>query len=401
MRAMISRTLAALAFAALGFVVTRVDAHEGPHLVDEARSMSLGQLGAPPADPSNRWADDPRAAALGKRLFFDARLSANGQVSCATCHDPAREFQDGIPLGKGVGTAGRRTMPLAGTAHNPFFFWDGRRDSAWSQALGPLESAVEHGGTRAQYAHRVAASYRAEYEQVFGPLPDLSRVPRSAGPVADPAARAAWDAMTAQDRDAATRVFVDIGKAIAAYERTITFAPTRFDLFVDAWARDGTLPKTILDENERAGLQLFAGKANCTQCHNGPLLSNNGFHNTGVPAGKGLAPDRGRLPAVEAVKGDEFNCRSRWSDAAGDQCAELDFLAPASAAQERAFKVPSLRGVSKRAPYMHAGQFATLREVLQHYNRAEPAPAGRTELKPLHLTAAELDQLEAFLRALD
>lgn len=94
------------------------------------------------------------------------------------------------------------------------------------------------------------------------------------------------------------------------------------------------------------------------------------------------------------------NCRSRWSDAKPAQCAELEFLAPAAEPLERAFKVPSLRNVAERAPYMHAGQFATLAEVLEHYNRAPSAPAGHTELKPLGLSATELRQLEAFLRSL-
>jgi len=400
MREMIARTLLALAAAAVGFAASQAGAHEGPHLIDEARSMSLQSLGSPPPDPSNRWADVPQAAALGERLFFEARLSSNGQVSCATCHDPARQFQDGTPLGKGVGTTGRRTMPIAGTAHNGFFFWDGRKDSAWAQALGPLESAVEHGGTRAQYAHVMATYYRGDYERLFGPLPDLSRVPKIAGPVDDPAARNAWEAMTPAQRDDVTRVFVNIGKAIAAYERGIQPKPTRFDRFVDAWVRSGAMPKEILDEQERAGFQLFVGKANCTQCHNGPLLTNGGFHNTGVPARAGVPADRGRAPAVAAVKGDEFNCHSRWSDAGPDQCAELDFLSLEAEKQERAYKVPSLRNVADRAPYMHAGQLGTLREVLEHYDRAAPAPAGHSEIKPLHLTPAERDQLEAFLGTL-
>ena len=135
------------------------------------------------------------AAQLGHRLFFDKRLSLNGQVACATCHNPALEFQDGIPLGKGVGTTDRRTMPVAGTAYSPYLFWDGRKDSQWAQALGPLESAVEHGGTREQYAQVIADCYRAEYEEIFGMMPVLST------------------------REGATAVFVNIGKAIAAYER--------------------------------------------------------------------------------------------------------------------------------------------------------------------------------------
>ncbi len=155
------------------------------------RSLALSSLGPLPPDPSNAAGDDPRAAALGRALFFDTRLSGNGKVSCATCHVPTQDFQDGKPLAHGVGTTARRTMPIAGTAHSAWFFWDGRADSQWAQALGPLESAVEHGGTRAQYAHVIAKHYRAEYEAVFGRLPSLDDVPAQAGPVADESARVA------------------------------------------------------------------------------------------------------------------------------------------------------------------------------------------------------------------
>jgi cytochrome c peroxidase len=321
-------------------------------------------------------------------------------VSCASCHDPARDFQDGIPLGHGVGTTDRRTMPIAGAAYAPFLFWDGRKDGLWAQALGPLESAVEHGGSRAQYAHVIANHYRDEYETIFGPLPDLQGVPPAAGPVADATARNAWVAMSQRQRDDVTQIFVNIGKAIAAYEREIRHAPARFDRFVAEWLRSGTMPQHILDADERAGLALFVGKAQCTQCHNGPLFTNNEFHNTGVPARKGLPADRGRFAGIDAVRADEFNCSSRWSDARPEECSELEFLAPANAAQQRAFKVPSLRNVAERAPYMHAGQLGTLRAVLDHYNRASRAPSGQTELRPLHLSHREIEQLEAFLRTL-
>src|SRR5215204_3129895 len=198
------------------------------------KSLSLSSLGPLPADPSNRFADDPRAAALGERLFSDTRLSGNGKVSCATCHLPQKDFQDGTPLAHGVGTTGRRTMPIAGTAHGAWFFWDGRTDSQWSQALGPLESAVEHGGTRTQYAHAISAHYREEYERVFGALPDLGGLPAQAGPVADTAWRAAWSRIPAARQDEISRVYANIGKAIAAFERRVTFTPTRFDRYVDA-----------------------------------------------------------------------------------------------------------------------------------------------------------------------
>jgi cytochrome c peroxidase len=289
-------------------------------------------------------------------------------------------------------------MTIAATSRSPYLFWDGRKDSLWSQALGPLESAVEHGGTRTQYAQVIENRYRDEYQQVFGALPDLSLLPTSAGPNGTGSEAAAWSALSEQRRDAVTQVFVNIGKAIAAYERQISFAPSRFDRYVDALSSRANADG-ILTTDETAGLRLFIGKARCTQCHNGPLLTNNEFHNTGVPVGRGLPLDDGRLSGAAAVLADEFNCRSRWSDARA-RCAELDYLVTGDHALERAYKVPSLRNVSNRAPYMDAGQFASLAEVLDHYNRAPKSPAGHSELTPLGLNRAELRQLEAFLGTL-
>ncbi|HET7436134.1 MAG TPA: cytochrome c peroxidase [Thermoanaerobaculia bacterium] len=371
-----------------------------PEQAAELRTLALSELEPLPPDPTNRVANDPRAIALGHKLFFETKLSANGKVSCATCHQPEREFQDGTPLANGVGTTNRRTMPVAGTAYAPFLFWDGRKDSQWAQALGPLESAVEHGGTRAQYAHLIAEKYRGDYETIFGALPDLHDVPRVAGPVADRAAASAWKAMSDEQRVAVTMIYVNIGKAIAAYERQLQPGPSRFDRYVEALDENGRALRELLNDEEVAGLRLFIGKANCTRCHNGPLLTNNEFHNTGIPANAALPADRGRISGAENVLKDEFNCRSRWSDAAPKQCAELDFMATNAHEQERAYKVPSLRNVAQRAPYMHAGQLATLSDVVAHYNRAPQAPAGHSELQPLRLNARELQQLEAFLRTL-
>ncbi len=400
---MFTRTALLIATGTLAYVMAYASSVRQPQAPLELHSiaeLALHRLESPPSDPSNRWSDDSAAAALGQRLFFDVRLSANGTVSCASCHDPERNFQDGVALARGIGTTDRRTMPLAGAAHSRHFFWDGRKDSLWAQALGPLESAVEHGSNRAHYAHVIAIHYRDEFERVFGALPDLKDVPMHAGPVSDPNARAAWEAMTQEQRDRVTAVFVNIGKAIAAYERRIEFTSSRFDRFVAEWERTGAMPTDILNRQERAGLALFVGKAQCVQCHNGPLFTNDEFHNTGVPQRRGLPRDRGRYIAVEALQNDEFNCRSRWSDAEASQCQELEFLAPASIAQERAFKVPSLRNVADRAPYMHAGQFETLDEVLNHYNRAPAARYGTSELTALRLSRAELDELTAFLGTL-
>jgi cytochrome c peroxidase len=392
--------LALLAATALTTVAaTRGDRWSAEEL-ETLRSLSLAELEPLPPDPTNRVADDPRAVQFGRRLFFETRLSANGKVSCASCHVPDREFQDGTPLGRGVGTTARRTMPVAGTAYSPFLFWDGRKDSQWAQALGPLESAVEHGGSRAQYAHVIAEEYRDDYERLFGPLPDLSAIPRAAGPVRDPASRAAWQAMTDEQRLAVTQVYVNIGKAIAAYERRLQFGPSRFDRYVETIDANGQAAADVLGRDEVAGLRLFIGKANCTQCHNGPLFTNNEFHNTGVPATPSAKADHGRATGAKDVLTDEFNCRSRWSDARGAQCVELEFMVSEGETLERAFKVPSLRNVAGRAPYMHAGQFASLDEVVAHYNHAPAAPSGHNEIKALGLKARELQQLVVFLRAL-
>ena len=392
--------LGAAAVAFIGYAVASGPARPSDAVLHAALELALEALEAPPSDPSNRWADDERAADLGHRLFFDARLSANGRIACASCHDPSREFQDSVALAKGVGTTDRRTMPITATAYSPFLFWDGRKDSQWAQALGPLESALEHGGTRARYARLAAEHYRADYEGIFGELPDLRGLPQEAGPVADPNARAEWARLPASRRDDITAVFVNLGKAIAAYERRLQYGPSRFDRFVSAWKANGTPPKDVLTSDEINGLGLFVGKANCVQCHNGPLLTNSEFHNTGVPRAAGVPHDRGRIAGVATVRDDEFNCRSRWSDAGARACPELDALPGPRPELERAFKVPSLRNIAERAPYMHAGQFATLAEALEHYNRAPAALSGRTELKPLRLNQTELRQLEAFLRSL-
>jgi cytochrome c peroxidase len=366
------------------------------------RSLWIGSLPPLPLDPSNRYGDDPQAAVLGQKLFFDTRFSADGTVACATCHLPDKLFEDEKPLAQGVGTTNRRTMTLIGTAYSPWLFWDGRKDSQWAQALGPLESPVEHGGNRTQYAHLIASHYRREYESLFGPLPDLAHLPTSAGPGADRVAQAAWAGMSPTDRTAVTQMYANMGKALAAYERLLNPGPARFDAYVAAALQnDEHRMNTLLTADEVAGLELFIGKANCTQCHNGPLFTDNHFHNTGVPAVADLPEDTGRALGARQVQADEFNCLNEYSDAQPEDCSELRFMTAEGEELLRAFKPPTLRNVADRAPYMHAGQFATLEEVLAHYNTAPAAPAGHSELEPLHLSEQEISQVLAFLRTLD
>jgi cytochrome c peroxidase len=366
------------------------------------RSLSLRSLEPLGTDASNRYADDARAAALGRDLFFDTRLSGNGKVSCATCHVAARDFQDSKPLADGVGRTARRTMPIAGTAHSPWMFWDGRTDSQWAQALGPLESAVEHGGTRAQYAHVVAEQYRERYETVFGRLPDLTSIPRHAGPVADSAARAAWGRVPADAQEQISRVYANIGKAIAAYERRIEPGVSRFDRYVDAEVAGARhTPESALTRDEESGLRLFIGRARCVTCHNGARLTDDHFHNTGVPLPTVTLPvDSGRTVGARQVVSGEFNCTSRYSDAKPEDCEELRFAVTSGPELVRAYKTPSLRNVSSRAPYMHAGQIASLDGVLAHYAAAPAAPFGKSELVPVRLSPNEQRQLIAFLGTL-
>jgi cytochrome c peroxidase len=292
-------------------------------------------------------------------------------------------------------------MPIAGTAHGPWFFWDGRADSQWGQALGPLESAVEHGGTRTQYARVIAEHYRETYTKVFGTLPDLSGLPAQAGPVADTSWRAAWERIAAARRDDISRVYSNIGKAIAAYERTVNYEPSRFDRYIEAeLAGRQHTANDAFTADEEAGLRVFIGKGSCTNCHNGALLTDNHFHNTGIPTASGAAVDSGRTIGVRQALGGEFNCTSRYSDAKPDDCDELRFADTDGPELVHAFKTPSLRNVAERAPYMDAGQFKDLEAVVDHYSTAPRSPLGHTELKPLRLSPKERAQLVAFLRTL-
>ena len=363
-------------------------------------SMSLASLPPLPADPTNKYADDPADAAFGATLFFDQRMSIDGVVSCGTCHLIDRQFQDDLPRGRGVGTTDRRTMPLAGVAWGPWFFWDGRRDSLWAQALTPLEDQREHAATRSFYAHFVAENFNERYQRIFGSLPDLSAVPDHAGPLGTDTEKAAWASMSAEQQEGVNRVFSNLGKAIAAFERSIVPEETRFDRFARALA-DGKEPAgATFTAEEIAGLKLFIGKANCSTCHTGPRLTDDSFHNSGVPVVTGLPEDIGRETGVKEVAADAFNCLGKFSDAGPEACGELRFMVKDGPQLTRAYKPPSLRGAATRPPYMHSGQFATLEEVVDHYSSAPAAPSGETELHPLNLSERERQQLIAFLKTL-
>ena len=373
-------------------------------------SMRLKEAGPRPPEPSNWYEQRADAAALGRALFNDTRLSRNGQVACASCHAADKQFQDARQFGQGIGTGKRRTMPVMGAAHSPFLFWDGRKDSLWSQALGPLEDPVEHGANRVRLVKLIQAHYKDQYQAVFGPMPAAGQLPDDASPGGTDAERAAWAAMPESSREAVNRVFANMGKAIAAFERNISYGESRFDKYAQATVTGDGQGQEILSQQEVRGLRVFLTKGQCVTCHNGPLLTDHAFHNTGVPPIDRSRPDRGRAEGLRKLLQDEFNCLGRYSDAKPEQCGELQFLATGDPGQLAAFRTPSLRNVAERAPYMHAGQFSTLEEVVRHYAASPKAALGHSELaqpgethadrQPIRLSAADIEDLTAFLGAL-
>ena len=379
-----------------------------PFSADELRALrSLSLLTAPVGprrDPSNRFADDPRAAAFGARLFRDVRLSANGRIACATCHQPARAFTDGLPLAQGVGRGTRNTPSIVAAAAGSWYFWDGRRDSQWAQALVPLEGAAEHAAPRGAVAAVIARHYRPEFEAIFGPLPRADRISNlgtPAGPLGNSAAQAAWVALAPEDRAAIDRVFANVGKALAAYERRLSFLSGRFDRYVDQLTRGNRfLASRLLSGEEIAGLRLFIGRGQCTLCHAGPLFTNHEFFTLGLPFGT-PGPDPGRAVTFAAVRGDPFNCLGPHSDAGPGDCRELRFMSDDRFGFLTTFKTPSLRNVAVTAPYMHAGQFERLDQVLEHYSSAPRPPfPEHTDILPRHFSNEERRAIAAFLKTL-
>ena len=380
------------------------------HWSDEQRalieSLALSQLPPLPDDTGNAVADDPLAARFGHQLFFDTRLSANNEVSCATCHMPTAGFTDGRRVSVGISATERNTMPLAGAAYSRWYFWDGRKDSLWSQALAPLEDPREHGMSRMEVARLISStdSYRDSYEQLFGELPaleDSDRFPSRASPLGDEQSKLAWQRMDESDRHEVSLIFANIGKALAAYQRKLLPGPAAFDHYVaDLQHSSSATDSSAMSRAQLAGLKLFIGKAQCINCHNGPLFTNNDFHNTAVLSAPGVLPAAGRSEGLRLARSDPFNCTGKFSDADASECIELEF-ARGGDDMIGAQRTASLRNLADSAPYMHAGQIATLEEVIDHYVAADIAVIGHNEAKPLNLRAIEKRQLRAFLDALN
>jgi cytochrome c peroxidase len=406
----------ALVAAGIGLVVTARAQAQGQVTYTESEIRRLLQhspLDGPPVDPTNRVADDARAARLGQRLFFDRRLSGNGELSCATCHAPEKCFADGKQLAQGIGTAKRHAPSLYNVAWQRWFFWDGRIDTLWGQAMQPLEDPNELGSSRTALARTLAndTELRAEFEAIFGALSpqlDAATLPEQARPVAGdaehPHARA-WEALGAERRAAVEAVAVNALKSIAAYERRLVSRGAPFDVFVEGLRENDPNKLAALSPAAQRGARLFVGRADCRSCHSGSLFSDGEFHDLMLPPlGGGRPSDPGRYTGIERLLADPLRSAGPFSDAPdGERARTLERLArgPETYAQLR---TPSLRNVARTAPYMHQGQFATLHDVLHFYSTLEgQVPTGHHEetiLKPLQLTPEEQADLEAFLESL-
>ncbi len=347
----------------------------------------------PPPNPTNRVADNPEAAQLGQMFFFDTRFSKDGTVACATCHSPFHGFADVEATSLGAGRGTRNAPTLLNAAYNQWQFWDGRTDTLWSQALVALEGEVEQAGTRLQYAHLVHQHYAADYETVFGELPDLADTTRF--PADGKPGDSAFDSMSEADQHAVNIVFANIGKAIEAYERLLMSRNAPFDRFV---AGD---TEAISPEAKR-GLKTFIGKGVCILCHDTPTFTDNAFHNLGVPQGT-LPEDAGRYAGISLLLSDPFNGGGVYSDDTAVATRILNFLEPIPRHQGE-FKTPTLRNVTLTAPYFHTGEFPTLESVIEFNNVGGTVGnfVGQRErtLEPLRLSEQEKTDLVEFLETL-
>lgn len=320
---------------------------------------------------------DEAEASLGQVLFWDKRLSGTGAVSCASCHNPRFGWSDGRRLPRGGGL--RHTPTLWNVATNELFFWDGREDSLEAQALHPIESLLELGGRRDLAARLIARDpeLRTLYEQAFGAVPPFAGA-------------------TQPETSDIDRIFANVGRALAAFERRIVSGDAPFDRFVDALARDEAPPADFPPRAQR-GLALFIGRAGCVRCHNGPSFTDGQFHNTGL-ASREEALILGAPPLPpHAVIAPEMLLPTRHRP------ADLERVARERRARGE-FKTPTLRNVRETAPYMHDGRFANLDDVLAYYSTLENASFHEfgtiPPIRPLRLSQNERDDLIAFLESL-
>jgi cytochrome c peroxidase len=292
------------------------------------------QFHRPTEDPPEPK-DNPTTAAkvrLGWTLFQDRRMSGDQSLACVDCHQPERDWQDGRARAQGMGgqSLRRRTPTLFDTAWGETYFWDGRADSLETQAVLPIQASDEMNLKMIDVVARLqeVGFYQGLFADAFPEEPIVSER--------------------------------NVARALAAFERTIVSGTTSFDRWVEG-KEDAITPAA------KRGFALFTGAANCAACHSSWRLTDDAFHDTGLPG----TDDPGRGPII-GVK--ELN---------------------------NSFKTPSLRNVARRGPYMHGGSLPTLRAVVDHYaDGIVERPTLSEDLKRISLTDSERTDLVAFLETL-
>lgn len=382
---------------------------------------AMSPLPAVPADTTNKYADNAAAAVLGQKFFFDKRFSgplvvaadntngglgatgAIGKISCASCHvgpglDDRRSMPGNVSLGADY--LARNSLPLVNASFYQWINWAGRFSAQWELPIAVLESGKNMNGNRLALAHVIFDRYKTEYETIFGALEpaigtDAQRFPVAGKPKATNGTDGAWEGMAAADQKIVNTILVNFGKALQAYMRKLVSRNAPFDQLVSG-------KTSSINGDAIAGLKLFLGKANCVSCHSGAHFTDNAFHTLGVAQTGANVPaaDLGRFTDIPSLLASPFNTAGAYSD--DINTGRLANLV-ATDANKGQFRTPSLRGIAATGPYMHAGQFQTLDQLIDFYDAGNATPAAGTldgKIKPLGLTTKEKQQLSAFLQTL-
>jgi cytochrome c peroxidase len=313
----------------------------------------------------------PEKISLGQRLFFDRRLSADGTVSCSTCHDPALAFTDRKPLSVGIqGRVGQRNAPTVLNAfYNKTQFWDGRVNTLEEQAALPIVNSVEMGHPSLDAAVAQIATvqeYKEAFQHVFGRPPN--------GP--------------------------DLLRAIASYERTQLSFDSPFDHFIAG-------ETNAISESAKHGWELFNTQARCNKCHaltdtqrDVTVFTDNDFHNIGIGIIRHNVVALARQ-AEQLIKSGDTSAIDRAAIQT-DMSAVGRFLITKKEKDIASFKTPDLRNVLVTGPYFHDGSMETLWDVMDHYNKGDGLqdPYLDEDMQPLALTESDIDDLVAFLASL-
>lgn len=312
-----------------------------------------------PLPPLPMFPENPVTAEkveLGKMLFFDRRLSGDGTMACATCHNPETGYTDGLAISLSYPTTRnwRNASSLINLAYNDAFFWDGRATSMEEQALFPVMSAFEMNQNLdfLEEELKEVPEYVEAFQNVFGGEITRERV----------------------------------GMALAAFQRTIMSRDSPLDKYVNG-------DKDALTAVQKEGYEIFVGKGNCIACHHGANLTDNKFYNLGVPENPDVVKDQ-RVAATRrfTAKVSGYKAYRTLTEDPGR------YLVTKDRKDWKAFKTPGLREVALTGPYMHNGVYATIEEVIEFFNKGGGDDPGKTPLlKPLHLTDDEKLTLEVFL----